>query len=524
MSKAVIALKYLEVKHPLDLVEKIVKANGGSFGYSFVDADGVNPYGEVGKPDPKGLVESQDQVKAKTVYYFGAEAPKLDEDLQPWEMLRDSKNNIVCVGFFEGNFDGAAKADSSHIPAYHAKEVLARKLKMMLRSLKDNGEELYEFCKHDDFQEEIKELFTGDGSIVLHFFNDQLLWFCSPIDRKKTNEFGMFSDLCGWEGIPVTSVPQVKSETKVTGKGLDKLKAMMDARKSGTSGTPTEEKRTTEPPKQPQTPSVVPMERSPGNPTTYLDILKTKPLRTLTEEKVAGLLKAGGHFRHLENWYKNLQDTAETGTVWPAGYDRSKMMDLWNEIKNAEKSGTWKALVTKLPGVLEKKHRDEAKKEYAALVTLGLATDVTDKVTTSNKVEASKDNVVKVVTPTEGTDKGFPVMTEKGDKLLQEFVDKYFDKSHRVIPIDPSKGLKAYVEKHPDFKQKAGIPDWVEMAHLPAEAFWMLTNRAENAVLCMCSMALEIERLQKLVPVSQQAPADERRSPLAGLPGARKRA
>jgi hypothetical protein len=522
-SKDVIALKYLETKTPLDLVEKITLACKGTFGYSFVDEDGLNVSAVAGHPDAKGLVETQDQMKTQTLYFFGEKAPALDEDLQPWEMLRNSKNEIVCAGFFEGDF-GVSKPDSSHTAAYHVQQALARKLRMALKSLKDNTQELYEHCKSEDFQEEVKELFMGDGSIVLHFSNNQILWFCSPVERKHTTPFGMFSDLCGWEApkaLPdgVHTVP----EKKTTAKGLDKIAALMAAKTHKNTDTAAEEhispppqkERTSDVPKVPQTPST--------GPTTYQGILATKSLSLLGEDKVASFLKNGGRFRHVENWYMSVGNNS-----WPAGHSKASVMETWNKIKEHEKDGTWKDYVKELPGVLGSKARKEAKEEYEVLVASGHATDVGDRVVTANVVSgSSKETVTKVVTPMEGVSADgefLPTISEGSQVKLQEMKDKFFDKSHKAIPIDPTK-LKAYLDKYPNILEKMGVKSWSDMFGLPLEAFQMIAQRHDLARLCMFSMITEIERLQKLVPASQQAPAsDSTKSMLAGLPGARKRA
>ena len=382
--KAAIALKYLESKTPVDLVEKITGMYKGTYGYSFVDQDGLNIESCTGHPDPKGLIESQDAVKAKTLYFFGETAPALDEDLQPWEMLRNSKNEIVCVGFLEGDF-GQTKPDSSHISAYHTQQNLARKLRLALKSLKDNTEELYQHCKSDDFQEEIKELFVGDGSIVLHFANDEILWYCNPIDRKKTTAFGMFSDMCGWEA-PKTMPDGVHA---VPDKKID-LSKLPGAK--GSKVAPQEKERTSEAPKAVLAPST-------NGPTTYLDILKTKPLSFITEDKAENFLKGGSKFKHIENWYMNVDGDGK----WPADFNRASIKELWDDLVETYRNrGDWKACVKKLPGVLSKKARNEAKKEYEELVKAGTATDVGDKVTLTNTVEATREDVTKKVTPVEG--------------------------------------------------------------------------------------------------------------------------
>ncbi len=147
--------------------------------------------------------------------------------------------------------------------------------------------------------------------------------------------------------------------------------------------------------------------------------------------------------------------------------------------------------------------------------------------TLANKVEATKDDVTKVVTPTEGTSSEgefLPTVNEKSQEYLKTFVDKYFDKSHKAIPIDPTK-LKAYQDKYPNILEKMGVKSWSDMFGLPLEAYQMITQRHDLARLAMFSMVTEIERLHRLVPASQQTPASEAKtSMLAGLPGARRRA
>lgn len=519
MSKSVIALKYLEAKIPVDLVEKITSSYGGTFGYSFVDEDGLQLSASTGTPDAEGLVATQDQLKTQTVYFFGEEAPSLDEDLQPWEILRNSKNEIVCAGFFEGDF-GLTKPDSAHISAYHTCQALSRKLRMAQKSLKEDGEALYEHCKSDDFQEEITELIHGDGSIVLHFFNNKLLWFCNPPDKKKTTPFGMFSDRCGWEppkALPegIHTVPEKK-----TAKGLDKLAALMAEKSSGTPVAGTTKERTTEAPKQP----VVPPN---PNLTTYAAILASKPLKFMTEEKVGNFLRNGGRFRHVLNWYQSVNSNDPTGNL-PADFDKADLQQIWDKIKAHEKDGTWKDYVKELPGVLGNKERKEAKEEYDSLVAAGKATDVGEKVIVAHKVAetSSKSEVTKKVTPMEGVSADgefLPTISEKSQVLLQDMKDKYFDKSHKAIPIDPTK-LKAYQDKYPSILEKMGVKDWSDMFGLPLEAYQMVAQRHDLSRLAMFSMMTEIERLRRLTS-GQQAPAvEEKSSMIAGLPGARKRA
>lgn len=511
--KGTIALKYLETQTPVDLVSKIVAQNDKTFGYCFFDEDGLNPVGTPGHPDAKGLVESQAQAKQQTLYIFGAEAPKLDEDLQPWELLRNSKNEIVCVGFFEGDFTGLAKTDSAHIPAYHCMEKLSKKLKGILRATKDNSLELYEYCKSDEFKDEVLEYFTGEGSIVLHFNNNHILWFCNPPERRTINEFGMFSSLCGWE-TPIEKLP-VKEEKPVQAKkGNDKLAAIMAAKGAGAakptpvgSGTILPDKRTSEAPK----PAAVPS----NGPTTYEGILMTKTLRILPENKAENLLKQGGRFRHLKNWFFSVGDNS-----WPAGFDEKQMQEIWSDIVEAYKSGKdWVTMLKKLPGVLSKTDKEDAKKQYDILIKTGLATDVG----TSNRVTTGgKDDVVKVITPTEGDTESFlPTMSERSVAELKKFTDTYWDRNHQPLERDPTK-LKAYEEKYPTFLEKAGLSSWSQMFGLPLEAYQMICKRHDTAKLFMLGAITEIERLSKLVPQSQQQPSQGVTA--ASLPGARKRA
>lgn len=518
--KGIIALKYLETPQPLDLVSKIIEHNKETFGYCFVDADGLNPTGDRGYPDPEGLVKSQDQAKMQTVYLFGAEAPALDEDHQPWEMLRNSKNEIVAVGFFEGDFSGMKKVDSAHVPAYHAKETLARKLKMMLRAVKDDADQLYEECKSDEFKAEIEELFTTDGTVVLQFKNDHVLWFCNPLTRKITNKFGIFSDLAGW----VEPKEVETTEGKITveplsnkKKGNDKLAALMAASKSPTSNSGVPKANPANPPAS--VPTVVPPAVSQGTPTTYEDILKTKTLRILSEEKVAGMLKGGGKFRHVENWYNDVG-----GGGWPADWDKSSMMDLWNEITSAFKRGgdSWKELAKDLPGIIGKKDKVDARKEYEALKAKGLATDVGDKTTVINKVETQgKDDVTKKITSIEGTgDTEFlPILSEGSVVHLQKFVEKYWDKNHQPLDRDPTK-LKTFEDKFPSFLEKAGLKEWADLDKLPLEAYQDICRKHDLARLLMFGLVTENERLRKTRTAVQQTS----QMTAANLPGARKRA
>lgn len=511
--KGTIALKYLEKKTPLELLTKVLEANPKTFGYCYIDADGLNPTGVHGFPDPKGLWESQDQAKEQTLYIMGNEAPGLDEDLQPWEMLRNSKNEIVAVGFFEGDFTGLVKVDSAHNAAYHAKEALSKKMKMVLRAAKDDAEALFEECKSEEFKAEILELFTGDGTIVLHFKNDQILWFANPPERKILNEFGMFSNLCGWEPPKAEAVTEKVTAMSLPGakkKSNDKLAAAM-AKSAALAAVA--------PPNKPaadaaQGPQKVP-DRRPEH-TTLEAILKNKSLRFLLEDKVWGILKAGGKFKTIENWYRDV------GGGWPAGYDRASMMELWNKVKTGEQDGTWKEKMKDLPGILGIKQREEARAEYADLLAKGLATDL-DKNTgaTSNLVDSNKDDVTKKIIPIEGSGEKvyLPILDEKSVEHLQRFVTKYWDKNQQPLERDPTK-LRAYEDKYPSFLEKAGLKNWDAMFKLPLEAYQEICKRHDLARLLMFGLVTEIERLRKTA-AAQSSPASMTAD---SLPGARKRA
>lgn len=491
--KATIALKYLEKPLPQSLLEKMVAANGKSFGYSFVDDDGLNPTGDHGAPDAEGLFKTQDMMKMATIYIFGQEELALAEDIQPWEMLRDNDNGIACVGFFEGDFTGLVKADSAHTAAFHAKEAVSKKLKMLLRACKGDVEAFYEECKSDEFKGEIDELFTSDGTIVLQFPNDKLLWFANPPERKIVKDIGIFSNLCGWE--EPKAVEDLRGVTEVThdkakGKGNDKLAALM-----AKGGTKSADPAAPPPPKPVVVPDKVLDKLPPGSPTTYEGIVATKVLRTLGEEKIWGILKAGGKFKTIENWYRDV------GGGWPAGHDKSTMMDLWNSVKAGEQDGTWREHAKKLPGILSTKDKNDARKEYEALVAKGQATDkVTDVVAEFKEDEESEM---------------LPTVSERSMGDLQNFVLKYFDKSHRPINRNPEK-LKDFEDKYPSFLEKAGLKHWSDCKAIPPEGWQMIAKRHDLTRLALMSAVAEIIRLNK------QSGVVSDKVTASNLPGAKK--
>lgn len=336
---------------------------------------------------------------------------------------------------------------------------------------KESVEDLYEECKSQDFKDEVQELITTEGTVVLHFCNNKVLWFTNHDSGKHIFSGGIASGLHGWEEPGEDEFPDLEvTPAKIPAPTKQELKS------------------TTAPPKD--------VVENYTGPRTEAGIYAEYDNQLRSPESLVkeGKLKS---WNHVKNWSEDV-----------FGYVPEGMKEAFEKFKGKNQTADPNV---KFPKALPKLVKAEARAKIDRLRSQGLLETKTPAEQLAqhfNKVD-SKTGVVAKVTPVTEVQPAVltPTISEKSVERMDEFKNKYMDKSLQVIESPNDFDETDY----PTFLEKMGLKDWSQLYGCPLEGWQYLAHRTDLARLCMFSMIREIKRLRSGESVEELPSMEELR-------------
>lgn len=178
-----------------------------------------------GAPKPEAFDEVTKAFGSNAIVFTVGKADHgfLDEDMQPFELLKDNDGNTIVCGFFDGKFEGYAVPKSTHTDEYHlVNDVLIPKLKKIYKSVGGGIPELIEELKDPVTTRDFNNMWTTRGNITL-FTKEGPVTFSSNTDQKGIFNWGWTSDPFNYKEQTVAKPDKVVEDKPMS--MLEKLKA-----------------------------------------------------------------------------------------------------------------------------------------------------------------------------------------------------------------------------------------------------------------------------------------------------------
>ena len=142
----------------------------------------------------------------------------LEEDIQPFELLKDKDGQVIAVGFFDGQFEGYTQPKSSHIDEYHlVNDVLIPKLKKIYRSVGGGIPELIEELNDPVTKQDFNNCWTHRGNITIFTAEGPPITFTGQNIYKADFNWGWTSNAGNYKEQTVAKVePKADAEAPLT--------------------------------------------------------------------------------------------------------------------------------------------------------------------------------------------------------------------------------------------------------------------------------------------------------------------
>lgn len=169
----------------------------------------------------------------------------LDEDMQPYVLLRNKDGDPICVGLFDGNFEGYSVVKSTHIDEYHlVNDVLIPKMKKIYKLVDEKIVDLIAELKDPDGFSNgfFNNCWTNRGNITLFTAEaDPITFSGGNLIKEGKFNWGWTSDAFNYKEQTVA-----KTEAEKPMSMLEKLKAKAASTAAAVTAVtgPVEEKKT----------------------------------------------------------------------------------------------------------------------------------------------------------------------------------------------------------------------------------------------------------------------------------------
>lgn len=151
----------------------------------------------------------------------------LDEDMQPFELLKDKDGELVAVGSLAGDFANHSVVKSSHTNEYHCvNSVLIPKLRKLYKSVGEGIPELIEELKDPVTAADFAHYWGNYGDITI-LTSEGVTTFSAKNIRGATFNWGYTSDALNYKEQTVAKSEPVKELS-----AFEKLKAKMTGKEA----------------------------------------------------------------------------------------------------------------------------------------------------------------------------------------------------------------------------------------------------------------------------------------------------
>jgi hypothetical protein len=444
---------------PKELVEALLKEHQSCRGGAiFKDGifDATASLGGAAVEDVMGSFELDEFKDAAIAYYFG-NFPKdaLEEDVQPFTILRGEDDKPLVMVCLEGNFK-AHKAGDNHSDAFYAAQAyLVPKLGEMFSDLGEKQDKLYDkLAGSASFRTEMLKLGSQEGPQSLLFLlgNGEKLDFSRP--QMQEFQWGAVSDTCGWKTEAEKPVEPPKKSLS------EKFGALMGGGKK--KETPPENTK------------------------------KVEPVHIKTEDTKKPTTIANLNGSTSQSTEKPMLKGAP-----PAGYSRNEDKRAWYENNNADiDSKTGKGRIPQ-----GYKHRPEVilKDQTVRLENLDQTHKPAETKPEAPKPEAKpeeKPEVAPVVPLVPAKDKELIDKQLKAGGELRNLIDL-----HSKAIRSPEE-LAQDETKHPDFAAQLGIKKGMaEVNNWPVEAYRWLAEHSPSAMAVLAfNLATRVQSVEAQLP------------------------
>jgi hypothetical protein len=165
-------------------------------------------------PTVAGLEEAQNTFKDDGIVFFLGEFPKgtNTEEIQPFALLADDKDQNLAVLFLEGDFVGFEKGGSSHSAEYNCAETLLGP--MIAKMFNGSGQDLVKFNAELDeplTETLIKQSYANRGTVCI-LTQDGKLHTWGDNELRKDYPWGWTSQHLGFEAEAPKKVEEPKPQ------------------------------------------------------------------------------------------------------------------------------------------------------------------------------------------------------------------------------------------------------------------------------------------------------------------------
>lgn len=206
MITGTVLVKNAEQSIPDELLSKVLEKHNTCVGMAYAE-DGHLHVTKVKKAMPLLAfqnIQANEKFKDKQIVFFlqsASDALLQTEDMQPFILVNDDKNNPLIVAFLDGVFDSFAEAASTHSAQFFAiqKDLLPRiqkAYKFAGNDLKKFMDELSDKLTYDDI---VKTMISDRGSIVIMTGTGDITAFTVEGDETREEfSFGWASNTYGY--------------------------------------------------------------------------------------------------------------------------------------------------------------------------------------------------------------------------------------------------------------------------------------------------------------------------------------
>ncbi len=190
---------------PDDLIEKVLQGTSALSAVSLHAGDGHylmvgRRRGEMTMPKVKTFQEGKWENQTVTLFFqHGVIA--MDEDMQPFTLLKNDEGQPILVAFLDGNFSAFEQTESTHTPEYHAIDMDIRpRIEKLYKMLGKDLPKLMEELKDPMTYRDIGNTMVGDQGSITFISADKTIYSISVATdtRAQAFDFGWVSDVNGY--------------------------------------------------------------------------------------------------------------------------------------------------------------------------------------------------------------------------------------------------------------------------------------------------------------------------------------
>lgn len=248
--KAGILHRFSGMIAPLDYLKVLAKNNSHGFGFVHLGETGMEVKTFPGSVDMDVVFTAQTKFPRQT-FYWAADLPSkyMESDLQPFVLLsqkmsrpdREALDIPLIALLMEGDFSRYYYKETGHVDAWNVSEKFFKpKVEQLWRLTNGNLDKVYEELSADHVKDEVGNVFTTNGNIVLVFANGKDIKY-EKSDTCRQFEWGWVSNTYGWgkktavenmgDLLKGAAAPLVSAVKAVEGLGTPKAKPEDDPNK-----------------------------------------------------------------------------------------------------------------------------------------------------------------------------------------------------------------------------------------------------------------------------------------------------